>query len=99
MPYIKQEDRPELDKLIDQFPKLDVGQLNYVFTRLAHSYIKAYGLRYHFLNAVVGVFDCAKAEFIRRIVSPYEDDKIAENGVCSALEAHLHPESDYSQER
>lgn len=34
--YILQEQRPELDAIIDQFPELNDGQLNYVFTHLAH---------------------------------------------------------------
>jgi hypothetical protein len=86
MPYIKQEDRPELDSIIDQFSALDDGQLNYVFTRLVHRQVENRGLRYVHLNALCGVFTCALSEFIRRVVSPYEDKKIIENGGVSAID-------------
>lgn len=36
MPYIPQKQRSELDVVIEQFPELDDGQLNYVMTKLAH---------------------------------------------------------------
>jgi hypothetical protein len=32
------------------------------------------------VNDVVGALDGAKAEFQRRVVAPYEDKKIRENG-------------------
>jgi hypothetical protein len=56
------------------------GELNYLFTLLAIEYIKANGLNYQRLNDVVGALDGAKAEFQRRVVAPYEDTKIRENG-------------------
>lgn len=86
MPYILQEQRPELDAVIDQFPELDDGQLNYVITKLIHHCVEDRGLRYVHLNALVGVLECAKAEFIRRVVSKYEDVKISENGGVSEVD-------------
>jgi len=86
MPYILQEQRPELDIVIEQFPELNDGQLNYVYTKLAHRCVVDRGLRYVNLNALCGVFTCALAEFIRRVVNPYEDRKIAENGGVSEVD-------------
>lgn len=86
MPYILQEQRPELDAIIDKFPELNDGQLNYVFTKLAHHCVVDRGLRYVVLNAIVGVFESAKAEFQRRVVAPYEDEKLRINGSIGELD-------------
>lgn len=93
MPYIAPEDRPELAHLVDQFPELNDGDLNYVMTLLAHKCIRERGLRYVNLNAVVGVFESVKAEFQRRVVVPYEQKKIVENGGVSDLDRELNNET------
>lgn len=81
MPYIKQEDREKLDQMLDTDWRPDTpGELNYIITKLVHEYIEEKGTNYKTLNAVVGVLECAKMELYRRIVSPYEDEKIKENG-------------------
>jgi hypothetical protein len=56
------------------------GDLNYLMTCLTHAYIKRKGLNYASLNDVKGVFAAASDEFTRRVVNPYEDKKIEENG-------------------
>jgi len=38
------------------------------------------------LNSVVGILECAKQEFIRKVVNPYENKKIIENGCISDLD-------------
>ena len=43
-------------------------------------------------DAVEGCYRCSQAEFIRRIVVPYENKKIKENGAVSDLERELNPE-------
>jgi len=53
------------------------GELNYIITRMLK---ESYPLRYFNLNRAVGVLECAKLEFYRRVVAPYEDTKIEENG-------------------
>jgi len=78
MPYIKEEDKKKLQdgKLIES-----AGELNYLFTNLIQEYIDDnQGLNYQVINDIVGALDGAKAEFQRRIVIPYEDKKIRENG-------------------
>ena len=94
MPYIKKERRKELDAEIDALSnKLDdaenthnMGDYNYVISKLIHEYIKSVGLNYSNLNEVVGMLECCKSEFIRTIVSPYEDKKIISNGGVSELD-------------
>lgn len=85
MPYIKMEERVKyrknLEKIIDILKSQPVdridGELNYVITRMLK---ESYPLRYFNLNRAVGVLECAKLEFYRRVVAPYEDTKIEENG-------------------
>lgn len=87
MPYIKLQDKEVLNSLLEETLKLvskpgfcTAGDLNYIFTVLAQSYLKGSGLNYNSLNTIVGVFESARAEFQRRVVGPYEDRKIEENG-------------------
>ena len=77
MPYIRQELRERLED--GELPDNE-GELNYVITGLLDDYLSAYGLNYTNLNALVGVLECAKLELYRRIVSPYEDEKLETNG-------------------
>lgn len=86
MPYIKKDRRTEL---VD-FKRMGIdvksrevstsGELNFVITSILCDYLNKYGLSYATINDIVGVLECAKIEFYRRIASPYEDKKIEENG-------------------
>lgn len=78
MPYIKAEQRVELDKW-DTIPD-NAGELNYMVTRLIHEYWEENGSNYQAFNDIVGALECAKLELYRRWIGPYEDVKIAENG-------------------
>lgn len=75
MPYIEQAARASAEK----FPET-VGELNYAITHLINDYLLAVGIRYETLNAVDGVLGLAQAEFRRRVVFPYEDEKMEQNG-------------------
>ena len=81
MPYIKKDRRLELQDYLNILnePK-DVGELNYVITQLCRQFLTRSKASYSNYNSVIGVLECAKLEFYRRAVSPYEDGKIAENG-------------------
>jgi hypothetical protein len=78
MPYITHEEREVLHHPgnIPQHP----GQLNYVITLLIDRYLRFFGISYQHLNAVIGVLECVKLEFYRRLVAKYEDQKCEENG-------------------
>jgi hypothetical protein len=83
MPYIKTNDRIKLDELIEQLSENigSSGELNYVVTKLLHLEVRdGGGLNYENLNRLMGVMECAKSEFYRQVVVPYENKKIEENG-------------------
>lgn len=93
MPYITQEMRklfePSLEEILMTINECNVGDLNYIITRIVHQWIKVQGLKYKNINAAIGVLDCAKMELYRMIAAPYEDNKIAENGYISKLDQML----------
>lgn len=76
MPYIKQRDKYRL-RHQDSTP-CSAGELNFLITELCNEFIDT--KNYAKLNEVIGVLECAKLEFYRRIVAPYEDKKIEQNG-------------------
>ncbi len=91
MPYIGRKDRKQyqdvLNSLAELIPKdrtIRPGHMNYVVSLLIE---KVYGstMRYADHNEVVGVLNCIAAEFYRRKTSPYEDQKIAEEGDLTDL--------------
>ena len=88
MPYIKKEDRHKVDEKILEIARVinEVGEYNYVITRLLHAYIEKNGLRYKYLNDVVGILGCVSNEFYRMVVSGYEDCKIKTNGCVSEID-------------
>ncbi len=85
MPYIKTEDRLQVDALmdpvIDHIKSLPVeqqdGVLNYVLTRMLKS---VYPSRYFHFNRALGVLTAVTQEYYRVVVGPYEDGKIHEHG-------------------
>lgn len=77
MPYIKQNDRDELDQ--KRMPQT-AGELNYTITLILLDYIDEKGLNYQTINDILGALSGAGQEFYRRIAIPYEDGKIISNG-------------------
>lgn len=81
MPYIKQAAREHIDGYGDGYgDATNAGELNYLFTVIAHSYWQRCGQNYQAFNDIIGAIEGAKLELYRRKVGPYEDLKIAENG-------------------
>ena len=78
MLYIKQERRYEIDEL--GVSPDNAGELNYLFTTIGLKYLSRKGKKYQILNDICGALEHAKLEFARRMVGPYEDTKIEENG-------------------
>jgi hypothetical protein len=94
MPYIKANQRIEIDPLTDKLSdklleNLDPGEYNYVISRLIHKYILQVGERYKNFNTAIGILECVKSEFLRTVVAPYEDKKSSENGAVSELDATI----------
>jgi hypothetical protein len=78
MPYIKQERRADVAK---NFGVADTaGELNFFITNYITGYYLPESPSYSDFNEVVGVLESVKLEFYRRMVAPYEDQKIKENG-------------------
>lgn len=86
MPYIRPDRRPKIDNKVSALARAleelgsDKGDLNYAITRLVVEHMKRVGVRYSSLSDATGVLNDVKAEFERRIVALYEDEKISENG-------------------
>lgn len=85
MPYVTESERRQFECAIKELQigmsaGITVGQLNYLFTRIALIYTELRGLNYTCLNDVVGALESAKAEFQRRLVAPYEEKKANKNG-------------------
>ena len=79
MPYIDQKSRSIVAP--DAMTAASAGELNYQITCLIEQYLVVHaGKNYSAINEVIGVLECAKMEFYRRIAAPYEDKKIEENG-------------------
>lgn len=78
MPYLKKADKDNLYPYIDQEART-AGELNYQITEIIRNYWKQTG-NYQGINDIIGALEGAKAEFQRRIVGPYEDTKIEQNG-------------------
>ncbi|RJS75903.1 hypothetical protein CW712_03325 [Candidatus Bathyarchaeota archaeon] len=85
MPYIKPERRKKYTKVLEDLisilkslpPEEVDGELNYVVTKILK---EVYPLRYYHINKAIGVLECIKQEFYRRVAAPYEDLKIKESG-------------------
>ena len=77
MPYIKE--REEIDKRLEPILNLslDVGEINYIFTKILLGYSPKCYKEY---NDLIGVLECCKLEFYRKQVSFYEEQKEKENG-------------------
>lgn len=82
MPYINFIERDKLETLIQSIQSTNIasaGQLNFVISKLLKSYWQD-RKNYQAINDIVGALEGAKAEFQRRTVALYEDQKIKENG-------------------
>lgn len=85
LPYVKPENRAKYEKALDELigilkslPVEEVdGELNYVVTKILK---QTYPLRYFHINKAIGVLECVKLEFYRRVAAPYEDKKMRESG-------------------
>ena len=89
LPYIKMENRNKyknvlenLVKILKTLPPEEIdGELNYVVTKILK---EIYPLRYFHINKAIGVLECIKLEYYRRVAAPYEDLKIKESGDVKA---------------
>lgn len=85
MPYIKSTDREPFESAIQSLlsslgetPQFE-GKFNYIISRLIDGLCEK-NRGYAQINRVVGVLECAKMEFYRRVAAGYEDVAKQNNG-------------------
>jgi len=88
MPYIEQRYRDlidnEIDELIEGLTRFDQGStvpdgaINYVFTKILLEFFTP--TTYFNIERVVGLLECIKSEYMRRVGEPYENMKRIQNG-------------------
>lgn len=87
MPYIKNTDREKYNEDIQRLAStltdikgdFKVGDVNYVISSIIWTLFRN-KISYTNGNNLVGVLECVKQEFYRRMLAAYEDQKIVENG-------------------
>ena len=89
MPYIKENYRKQFEEGIQELKtKIDLihdidkaskdGLLNFIITKLL---LEVYPEEnYHIYNEIIGMLECCKLEFYRKMAAPYEAVKERENG-------------------
>ena len=90
MPYIDPRIRPAIEPFVEQLanaifaqvPQVSrAGAMNFAISRLI---VQLYGnvdlQSYKAINEIVGVLECTKLEFFRRVAAPFEDGKMVEHG-------------------
>jgi hypothetical protein len=89
MPYISHEQREHLDKDITNLVNTLVtisgdkgldGCVNYVITRIVSKVYNTPYSNYAQKSNGIKAFECAKLEYYRRVMAPYEDTKIETEG-------------------
>lgn len=80
MPYIKPENRPQMDKVVEAMVEANVqanGDLNYILYKYCkENVLDSYGNLKNYCGELI---QCA-TEIERRILGPYEDECIKRNG-------------------
>lgn len=88
MPYLTEEDKHkvgvEVDRLTDYTNNLDIqnlaGHINYINFIVVRRWISKNGKKYFVFAAILGTLICCVLEIYRRLVAPYEEEKIKSNG-------------------
>ena len=80
MPYIEHGRRDCVRPALRPERPRTPGELNFAVTSMLIQFWLDRGPSYQAINDIVGALECAKLEFSRRVVSGYEDSKIAQNG-------------------
>ncbi len=80
MPYITPE-RRRVNKLnLSELEMRTSGELTYLISVLMNEYLKRTGKSYGTMSVVRACAQDASDEFYRRVMLPYENCKLAENG-------------------
>jgi hypothetical protein len=82
MPYIDKDLRLAVDPCGGDHPHgnaIRPGTLNFQLTRIVQAFLGTEP-DYQKFNDAVGALECCKLELYRRMVAPYEEKKIIDNG-------------------
>jgi len=82
MPYIKRDRRKCLEVYLEVLTQNveNKGELTYCVYKLGVEYLKNHSLNYQNISDICASMRDAEYEIRRRILNPYEDKKIKENG-------------------
>ncbi len=83
MPYISPEKRPDMNKVVEVMKVVGVkadGDLNYILFKYCKEAVPS---SYNSIKNFLGELDECRAEIRRRLLAPYEDMKIEQNGDVS----------------
>jgi len=80
MPYVNREVRNELREQNGRRVPNNPGELTFRITTVILEYLQFRGLSYQTISDIIGALEQAKDEFRRRVVHPYEEEKLLENG-------------------
>jgi len=89
MPYLKQDLRDEIEEQIglrqvaSYLASLSdenfAGAINYIVHVISRTFINRKGIKYWRLALVIGTLTLTIFELVRRVVTPYEEEKIEQN--------------------
>lgn len=77
MPYITDAERKRLYEGVRPY---SAGTLVYTLTGIIVDFLEIHKKNFETYNTVVGALETVKTEFQRRVLHPYEDKKMIENG-------------------
>ena len=83
MPYIRPLHRLRIDRHVaDLAPTIkNSGELNYAITTLIDKLFEnEWDANYNSFNIILGVLESVKFELYRRVIAPYEGEKMQLNG-------------------
>ena len=82
MPYIPEKRRNVFDPLLEQLSRevQTQGELNYCIYKLSRLTAQRMGYSYDNLSMCSSAMEHAKLEWYRKVLAPYEDEKIREHG-------------------
>ena len=89
MPYLQNNDKDSIDNqggidVCEKFSAMEItdfaGALNYLNDKIVKTWIEKNGKKYFIFAVIAGTLVCCILEIYRRLIAPYEDKKISENG-------------------
>jgi hypothetical protein len=88
MPYLTVKDKEEIKNSVDYLSdtlerkpiESFVGYINYLNFVFVRRWIKKNGKKYFVFASIIGTLICCILEIYRRLVAPYEEEKIISNG-------------------